>query len=271
MGKYETLIERIEETIRPNNAQSISGQSLQNILVAVAEHAHEETDDIQYVITTSIEPTLNAKVSQPTFDLFQQGVQESIDEGNAKIGALEAITKNQADDIKEAQLDAGNALTKANNAITIASETKESIPTKVSQLDNDKNFVTASQVQGSEDSLAETLREEINGATADKSKWVRIARNATNGNYSISITPNTFYVLTGNTTGLSVSVITDVSIPEDVLEGSLYAIQFTTGEAVDSIVFPSWWQFQEDPVFEPNKTYQVTVVNGYALMTSWPK
>lgn len=108
-----------------------------------------------------------------------------------------------------------------------------------------------------------------NAATQDKSTWVSILSVvAPSGNISVSILPNAFYVITSALSQLSVSIQSNENT-QNVLELSTYALQFYTAEEVSSIVFPSWWKFPEGVAFEANTTYQVTCVNGYALVSSW--
>lgn len=108
-----------------------------------------------------------------------------------------------------------------------------------------------------------------NEVTQDKSTWVQIRQiTMTGGSGSLSVLPNVFYWVQGKVTSMSLSVFTTENT-KNVLEMSSYAVQFTTDSTVGAFAFPSGWIFPSEPTIEPNKTYQITCVNGYALITAW--
>lgn len=128
---------------------------------------------------------------------------------------------------------------------------------------------TTAEVREAQNAAFTNAMSYTNAATQDKSTWVSIRSVlASSDNISVTIQPNAFYDISGALSQLSVAIQSNENT-QNVLELSTYALQFYTAEEVSSIVFPSWWKFPEGVAFEANKTYQVTCVNGYALVSSW--
>lgn len=108
-----------------------------------------------------------------------------------------------------------------------------------------------------------------NAATQDKSTWVQIRPvTVSGGSGTVSIQPNAFYTIGNAVSSLTVNVIATENT-QNVLEMVSYGLQFSTGSTVGAFAFPGWWIFPTEPTIEPSKTYQITCVNGYALITAW--
>lgn len=127
---------------------------------------------------------------------------------------------------------------------------QDNIPTKVSQLTNDSNYATTSEV----------------ATKADKYKTQNVTSAVSSAGGSYSFQPNTYYVidqLSGITTfTFSFATPSDTSIVNE------YYIQFTTPAAGVALSLPSSikWFNGETPIIQGGKTYQLNVINNLAVI-----
>lgn len=263
---YDELKTKIAEAIKPNGNQEITAQVLQDVLLEIAEAG----DDTLSVITTSIEPTINGlsenKLDKTTHERF-------VDETVARVRRLE----DSVGDI--------------------------TIPTKTSELTNDSNYVTSTELERAFNGLSDGIDAEaaqaietakaytddkvptkVSQLTNDadyattaqvqtKGDWVGLTPIVSNGESvkTFTIRANTFVEVMDAVSSITVSVLaSDPMAGKNVLEASTYALQFTTADTVGDFVFPTGWKFAEDVTIEPNTTYQVTAVNDLALIVGWP-
>ena len=195
--------------------------------------------DIKEHITTNGQRAITGKVLQDVLVEMTEAAQLGDEELQAVLAALTELVEDNQTDIANLPTDA--------DVERVAQE--EATRAKNEAITN---------------SMAYT-----NGVTQDKSTWVQIRQiTMTGGSGSLSVLPNVFYWVLGKVTSMSLSVFTTENT-QNVLEMSSYAVQFTTDSTVGSFAFPSWWIFPSEPTIEPNKTYQITCVNGYALITAW--
>lgn len=271
MADYKKVIADIKEHITTNNSRAITGQLLQDVLVALAEAAQLGDEELQAVLDTSITPAINTladtKLDKTAFDKQQGENVTHISRLEKELGALaELVTDNQEDianlpTYADVERVASEEAARAAGAVVV--------PTKVSELENDSEFATTAEVTTAKNEAITNAMSYTNGVTQDKSTWVQIRQiTMTGGSGSLSIMPNVFYWVLGKVTSMSLSVFTTENT-QNVLEMASYAVQFTTDSTVGSFAFPSWWIFPSEPNIEPNKTYQITCVNGYALITAW--
>lgn len=134
--------------------------------------------------------------------------------------------------------------------ITYSYAQQDKIPTKVSQLTNDSNYATTSEV----------------ATKADKYKTQNVTSAVSSASGTYSFQPNTYYVidqLSGITTfTFSFATPSDTSIVNE------YYIQFTTPAAGVALSLPSniKWFNGETPIIQGGKTYQLNVINNLAVI-----
>lgn len=241
---YEKLLAAIRAAIGPNGKQQITGQSLQDVLVKIVTWAQEEEEATRGIFSTSIEPMI--KVNSERI----YGLEERVDDAEIQISAVKAIAENAL----------------------------HSIPTKVSELANDRSYVDSQRlseaVQDSEmyTNNVFTLFEQntFAHAIAGRAQWTGV-EYIDNGDFEdVDIQPNTFYIFENPTTGELVVNESQTSTTAQGLEALTYGFQFETGATAPTVNLPSGWRFPEAPTIEPNFTYQVSVVNGVALIVGCP-
>lgn len=271
MADYKKVIADIKEHITTNNSRAITGQLLQDVLVALAEAAQLGDEELQAVLDTSITPAINTladtKLDKTAFDKQQGENVAHISRLEEELGALAELVTDNQEDIANLPTHADVERVAIEEAARAASAVV--VPTKVSELDNDSEFATKAEVATAKNEAFTNAMSYTNGVTQDKSTWVQIRQvSMTGGSGSLSVMPNAFYWVQGKVTSMSLSVY-ETENTQNVLEMASYAVQFTTDSTVGSFAFPRWWIFPSEPTIEPNKTYQITCVNGYALITAW--
>lgn len=232
MADYTKVIADIKEQITTNSNRAITGKVLQDVLVEMTEAAQLGDEELQAVLAA---------------------LSELVEDNQTDIANLPTDADVERVAREEAKRAAGAVV----------------VPTKVSELENDSEFATKAEVTTAKNEAFTNAMSYTNGVTQDKSTWVQIRQvTMSNGSGSLSIMPNAFYWVQGKVTSMSLSVY-ETENPQNVLEMASYAVQFTTDSTVGSFAFPRWWIFPSEPTIEPNKTYQITCVNGCALITAW--
>lgn len=82
-------------------------------------------------------------------------------------------------------------------------------------------------------------------------------------NTTFTLQPNTFYVW-GTVTKLTLTLGSEVSGVANE-----YLFQFTSGSTATTLSLPSSIKWQEDLTIEKNKTYQVSILNGFATVLAF--
>jgi hypothetical protein len=135
--------------------------------------------------------------------------------------------------------------------ITYDYVTKDIIPTKVSQLTNDSNFVTTSALNNK----------------SDKYKTQNITNKVWEDSGSCTLSPNV-YSIVEQQSGKEISIF-DIFLetPSDNSIVNEYCLQFTTSSHGCSLIVPSSikWMNGEIPVLEANSTYQLSIINNLAI------
>ena len=280
---------KIAEAIKPNGNQEISAQVLRDVLLEIAEAG----DDTLSVITTSIEPTINglseSKLDKTTHEHFVEETVARVKTLEDMVDEITIPTKtseltNDSNYVTSVELESAfnelsenidaEAAAAQNQAIeTAKAYTDDKVPTKVSQLRNDADYATTAQVQTAKNEAYSNAMSYTNAQVQKKGDWVGLTPIVSNGESvkTLTIGANTFTEVKDAVSSLTVSVLAgDPMAGKNVLEASTYALQFTTADTVGDFVFPTGWKFPEDVTIEPNTTYQVTAVNGLALIVGWP-
>lgn len=195
--------------------------------------------DIKEHITTNGQRAITGKVLQDVLVEMTEAAQLGDEELQAELTALTELVEDNQTDIAN-------------------------LPT-----DADVERVAREEATRAQNAAFTNAMSYTNAATQDKSTWVQI-RPVTipSGSGSLSMYPNAFYQVTDRVTSMSLSVFATENT-QNVLEMVSYAVQFTTDSTVGAFAFPIGWIFPTEPTIEPNKTYQITCVNGYALITAW--
>lgn len=80
------------------------------------------------------------------------------------------------------------------------------------------------------------------------------------GDTAFALTPNTFHVWD------EVSSL-DLSFEDETVGvANEYLFQFTSGETATSLTLPDTIKWVAEPTIEPNKTYQLSIVNNIGLI-----
>ena len=136
--------------------------------------------------------------------------------------------------------------------ITYDYATKSDIPTKVSQLTNDSNFATVSSVN----------------AKANNRTVENISNIVWENSGSCEIQPNKYYIVE-QLSGKTITIFDIMMIsPTDTSIVNEYFIQFTTPSNGATLVMPGniKWLNNETPILQPNKTYQLSIINNLAII-----
>lgn len=298
---YNELLAAIRAAIGPNGKQQITGQSLQDVLVNIATWAQEEEEATRGIISTSIEPTINANserigvlngrmddaethISNAELDL--QKLLTDVPQLETAIGDKADISEvasinehltsidDQLQDLGEnkATIDEVAAVK------AIAENALQSIPTKVSELENDRSYINSQRLDEAKQdaevytdtAIAEFERTTFANAIAGRAQWTGVEYIDNGDPEGVDIQPHTFYIFENPVTGELVVNESQTSTTAQGLEALTYGFQFETGATAPTVNLPSGWRFPEAPTIEPNFTYQVSVVNGFALITGWP-
>lgn len=240
---FNELIAAIKAAIKPNGERLITGQVLQDILVNIATWAEDEETATRDILTTSIEPTLNAHL-----DLIQANT-ERIEDAEAELNGKADATDVASLSSAVQSLEAGKASTSDVASARMYAE----------ELSN------AAKEQAVETSEAYT-DEAVNA----RASWTEVVHIDNDVSDDVDLRPHTFYIFDNPVTGdFSVSEAQGVSSAQG-LEAFTFGLQFETGSTAPTVTLPASWRFPEDPTIEPNTTYQLTVVNGFALIVGWP-
>ena len=120
------------------------------------------------------------------------------------------------------------------------------LPTKTSDLKNDSEFQTKSNVE----ELIANIEVEGGG--------IPIRNNTSN---TAEIEPNVL-----NVWGEMVSLSITLAPPTDETIVNEYMFQFTSGATATTLMLPSDINWQADPIINPNATYQVSIINNLAII-----
>lgn len=298
---YNELLAAIRAAIGPNGKQQITGQSLQDVLVNIATWAQEEEEATLGIISTSIEPTINANSER--IDVLK----ERVDEAETHISNAELDLQKLLTDVPQLEASIGDKadlseVASINEHLTsiddqlqdlgenkatidevaavkaIAENALQSIPTKVSELENDRSYVNSQRLDEAKQDAeiytdtAITLFEQTTfaNAIAGRAQWTGVEYIDNGDPEDVDIQPHTFYIFENPVTGELVVNESQTSTTAQGLEALSYGFQFKTGATAPTVNLPSGWRFPEAPTIEPNTTYQVSVVNGFALIVGWP-
>lgn len=130
------------------------------------------------------------------------------------------------------------------------------VPTKVSQLTNDSQYATMSNVNSALSNKA------------DKYKTQDISNTVWENSGSCELQPNIYYIVNQNS-GKEIPII-DVSLisPTDTTIVNEYFIQFSTPSTGATLIMPAniKWLNNETPILQPSKTYQLSIINNLAII-----
>ena len=130
------------------------------------------------------------------------------------------------------------------------------IPIKVSELVNDAGYLTQHQ----DISHLVTNLEFSDGLSA-KQDVINVVEYGTNDTY-INLKPNQFHKW-GVMSSLAISLVSG-DTTDDVY--SEYMFEFVSGETATTLSLPAIIKFEDEVVIEPNKTYQVSIVNNIGVI-----
>lgn len=119
------------------------------------------------------------------------------------------------------------------------------LPTKTSDLENDSEFQTKSNVE-----------ELIANIKVDAG--IPIRNNTSN---TADIEPNVLNVW-GEVASLTITLAT----PSDTSIVNEYMIQFTSGSTATTLVLPDTITWMSEPTINPNATYQISIINNLAVI-----
>jgi hypothetical protein len=117
------------------------------------------------------------------------------------------------------------------------------LPTKTSDLENDKEFQTKNEV------------EELVGNIQTGVSIVNQTET------TLEIQPNCLNVW-GEVAELTITLAT----PTDTSIVNEYMVQFTSGATASTLVLPDTIQWLSEPTINPNATYQLSIVNNLAVI-----
>lgn len=122
------------------------------------------------------------------------------------------------------------------------------IPTKVSQLDNDNDYITTS---------------DVNQALNEKSNKF-LTQTVTSSSFVMN--PNIRYIANGLT-----SLQPTFATPTDSTIINEYILQFTASSSGTTLTLPSSikWMNGEQIIIEAGKTYEISVINNLAIYGSF--
>lgn len=240
---FNELIAAIKAAIKPNGERLITGQVLQDILVNIATWADDEETATRGILTTSIEPTLNAHLG-----LIQENT-ERIDDAEAEL----------------------NGKADATDVASLASAVQSLETGKASTSDVASAMMYAEELSNAARAQAvETSEAYTDGAVSGRASWTEVVHIDNDVSDDVALRPHTFYIFDKLVAGdFTISEAQGVSSAQG-LEASTFGLQFETGSTAPTVALPASWRFPEDPTIEPNTTYQLTVVNGFALIVGWP-
>ena len=121
------------------------------------------------------------------------------------------------------------------------------LPTKTSDLENDKEFQTKNEVE-----------ELIANIEVEGGRDTPIVNQTSN---IVEIQPNCLNVW-GEVTTLEITLAT----PTDESIVNEYMIQFASGATATTLVLPDTIQWLSEPTINPNATYQISIINNLAVI-----
>ena len=98
-------------------------------------------------------------------------------------------------------------------------------------------------------------------AVANKADKIPVINHGTNDTSGFIIDPNKFHKW-GEVSSLEIFAIE--ASPDDVY--TEYMFQFTSGATATTLSLPAVIKFENEVVIEPNKTYQVSIVNNIGVI-----
>lgn len=120
------------------------------------------------------------------------------------------------------------------------------LPTKTSDLENDKEFQTKNEVEELVDNIQ---------------TGVSIVNQTSN---TVEIQPNVLNVW-GEVANLTITLAT----PSDTSIVNEYMIQFTSGDVATQLTLPDTITWVREPSITSNKVYQISIINNLAIMAEW--
>lgn len=267
---YDELRASIESNIKTNNERAITGQVLQDVLL--------EMTDAEEAVTDAL---LKGVEVLPTPYVQESSVADGVATVKLKIGSL----TQQVGGLAQVQ-DIDEFLTTNYKTAEAVDEAIGNLPTfddvdrisyeQAERLIDAGGFATQAIAQGYADAAKTDAVNEavgisqayVDDAVSNRATWTEIVTYS-DAVSSLSVSPGIFYRLTSAVESLTVNVEpTDGS--KQGLDANSWGFEFTTGSTVGTISFPSSWIFPEEPTFEANMTYQVSLVWNCALVVGWP-
>lgn len=219
--------------------------------------------DIKAHITTNGQRAITGKVLQDVLVEMTEAAQLGDEELQAVLDTSITPTINALADTK---LDKTAFDTQQEENVTHISRLEEGLAALTELVEDNQTDIANLPTDADVERVAQ---ETAARATQDKSTWVQIRPvTVSGGSGTVSIQSNAFYTIGNAVSSLTVNVLATENT-QNVLEMVSYGLQFSTASTVGAFAFPGWWIFPTEPTFEPNKTYQITCVNGYALITAW--
>lgn len=308
---YNELITAIKAAIGPNGKQFITGQSLQDVLVNIAEWAKDTDEATRGVLETSIEPVLNIhteKIKENAERIVT--AEEHISNAEldlhlllTKVPQLEAEIGDKADISQivtltdQVQVLADNSATidqldnrlmgytpinEFESFVAVTDEALQNVQGKVSEIESNGPYATTTQLglmqiqleryaqDTSSEGISQFRNNEFAPAIAVLAPWTAVESVDNGESDDVDIKPHVFYIFENPVTVELVVNEWQTATTMQGLEALTYGFQFETGATAPTVNLPDTWRFPEVPTIEPNFTYQVSVVNGFALITGWP-
>ena len=183
---------------------------------------------------------------------FLSGIEDS-ESLDSIIAGIEQQIAGKADTTSLAEVATSGSYNDLSDKPTIPT-----VPTKVSELDNDAKYITEQTAQQTYQPKGDyALKSELTDNVAYPME------NHTEA--TLEITPNVMHVW-GEMAALTVTLGAEV-------EGRAneYLFQFTSGATATTLTLPSTltWANGEALTPEANKTYQISIVNGYAVYSAF--
>lgn len=148
---------------------------------------------------------------------------------------------------------------------------KDEIPTNVSQLNNDSNYITRQKVQEVIEEVASDMitaepaegdSEEVEDYVLMKSDIEHIIPYVVEQTDSIvTIQPNVL-----NVWGEVASLDITIAEPIDNTIVNEYMVQFVSGATATTLTLPNTIKWMSAPSIQANKTYQLSVINNLAII-----
>ena len=131
-------------------------------------------------------------------------------------------------------------------------------PIKVSELVNDAGYLTQHQ-----DISHLVTNLEFSDGLSDKQDVINVIDHGTNDTY-IYLEPNQFHKW-GVVSSLTISLVSGGTTDDQYAE---YMFEFVSGGTATTLSLPINVRFETEVVIEPNRTYQVSIVNNIGVIIS---